>query len=86
MVRLAPRLTLQIRYALIRASPNRQAGEMPRDLLVRLVELGVWTAERALTYSHLPGGLNGFETRVALLPMLIPQIKQAVVLEAIEVA
>jgi hypothetical protein len=80
-------MTQQIRFALIRASLNTLAGQIPAELLERLVHHRVWTVERALAYArYMPDAKQGVRSRIALLPKLAPEMRRSVVSEALKVA
>jgi hypothetical protein len=83
----APTLGLQCRYALVTASLNSLASNLPPALLEALVRQGIWPAEQALGYAQrTPDAHQKVKALTALVPLL-PQEECVVVLsEALNTA
>ncbi|MDX2480185.1 MAG: hypothetical protein QNK24_07600, partial [Desulfuromusa sp.] len=71
---------LQIRYALILASINSFAINVPAELVPSLVVNGIWIPEQALAYVHQIPHLN---QQSATLIELAPHLPQSLVIEEI---
>lgn len=78
----SPILTgLQCRYALISASLRSLAKNIHSELLVALVEKGIWSSERGLLFAlQVPDPLHQAEALVRLIPYL-PDFQQEEVLQ-----
>jgi hypothetical protein len=64
---LAPSVGLEIRYALILSSINSLAQNLPRALLIGLVDSCIWTPNQGLTYaSHIPDARSRSKTLIEL--------------------
>lgn len=78
---------LQLRYALITASLNSLARNIPFSLLTALVEKKLWTPAQGLTYAHQ---LRNFEDQaralIELSHTMAPGAKTSIVNKAIDVA
>jgi len=76
-------LGLQVRYALITASLNSLARNLPPSLLVALIQNGVWSAARGLAYARqVPHPLQ----QSVALAELGPYLPEPLMKEAIETA
>lgn len=67
----------QVRYALLQASINSLAGNIPAELLVALVRAGIWSGEVALAYARqVPDAGQRAEALTQLGALLQEQGKQ----------
>jgi hypothetical protein len=75
----------QCRYALIIASLNSLAGNIPSPLLAALVEQGVWSPSQGLAYvRQIPDHSQQAETLARLVPHLEPPQCQQILRETLE--
>jgi hypothetical protein len=82
-----PTLGLLCRYALVNASLNSLAGNLPPVLLEALVREGLWTVDQALAYARRPpDAVQKVEAFAALVPLLSPGARAAVLAEALSAA
>jgi hypothetical protein len=78
---------LQCRYALMLASLNSHAGNLPSELLVILVQRGIWTSGQALAHARQMPDLHSRADALAKLARHLPQQERlAVVKEALAAA
>jgi len=70
-----PHLGLELLYTLITASLTSLTNQIPTDLVLRLVEAGIWTPQRALHYAlRLTSESDRAEVLTALAPHLPPDL------------
>ncbi|MDW8186007.1 MAG: hypothetical protein RMM07_12230, partial [Anaerolineae bacterium] len=79
----APQLGLEVRCALIEASVRSVSGNMPPELIVALVEKGVWDPRIALAYVHQ---IPDEENRGRALSALVKCLRGDLVFEAMDIA
>jgi serine/threonine protein kinase len=80
-------LGLQCRHALVTASLNSMAGNLPAELLVALVRQGVWPMEQALAYARKkPNAEAKAKALGALVPLVDPAERAQVLSEALRAA
>jgi hypothetical protein len=83
----APTLGLQCRSALVTASLNSLARNLPPALLTALVKQGQWTAEQALAYARrTPESRQKAEALATLVPFLVLDERAVVLGEALAAA
>ena len=82
-----PALGLQCRYALVTASLNSLAGNIPPALLEALVRHGVWPVEQALAYARrTPDAQQKVKALAALAPFQSMAEREPVLAEALAAA
>ncbi|MBD2214925.1 hypothetical protein H6G27_34540 [Nostoc linckia FACHB-104] len=80
-------VSLQCRYALITASLNSLAANLPIELLVALVKNNLWTAEQGLAYAlQNPDLSKKVEALAQLVHYLLPNLKKLALKEALKAA
>ncbi|MEH1921762.1 NB-ARC domain-containing protein [Nostoc sp.] len=80
-------VSLQCRYALITASLNSLAANLPVELLVALVKNKVWTAEQGLSYAlQNPDPSDKASSLIELVKYLSPNIKTIALQKALTTA
>ena len=78
---------LQNRYALIRASLNSLAVNVPPALMSSLVQHGVWSPAQGVTYARqVPDSMKRVTTLISLLPLLTETQRLEVVRETLRIA
>ena len=82
-----PHLGVEIRYALMQASVNSLAGNIPPELMAALLEHGIWRPAQALAYARrVPGPSQRAEALGALAARLPEGEREAVLAEALAAA
>jgi hypothetical protein len=77
---------LQVRYALMMASINSIAGQIPPELAARLVEHGIWTAPESLAYiRQAQNTQQRAEALTALTPHLPEAMQSRILAETLEI-
>jgi hypothetical protein len=79
-----PAVGLQCRYALVTASLNSLAGNIPSVLLEALVRHGLWAVEQALAHAlQKPNAAEKVKALGAIVPHLSPALRDVVLAEAL---
>ncbi len=85
--RLPEVISWQCRYALITASINSLAGNLPVNLLVALVKNNVWTSEQGLAYAlQKPEPMDKVDSLAKLVDYLPENLKKLALSAALAVA
>jgi hypothetical protein len=80
---------LEVRYALVISSLGSLAGSLPPTLIIRLVNVGIWTLERAIASARqMPDPERRVEALAGLArqPQLDSQLSEQLLLEAVQIA
>jgi molybdopterin-biosynthesis enzyme MoeA-like protein len=76
---IAPTIGMETRYALISASVNSLSASIPPELLVVLVEKGIWTFNKGMAYVRQ---IPNWKQRMKLLILIIPELPKSQLLES----
>lgn len=83
----APSIGLEVRYSLIRASISSLAENLPSNLILALVQKGIWSISRGLTFARqIPEPEEKVETLMKLALQMAGPKREEVLMESLGLA